>query len=660
MMQGSIQRFARDRVESRDDTRLPTAWVGLQRPQGAVSGLSWLADGQVAPGRPEREAPVLVMLGANEGAALNELAAHAAAGAHVYVLAAPAWGKGVVDPRLLQAPRVLVRRVPEVPATSVHTASGARLWIGGGWSLRLDPGQADALRQVFLRLFWHDATEEAWSGGRQLDWRVAGDRPFDVPELQSGASVRLLAPDARLQMDPRGALVHVATGGPPQTAPRRLWFPAGPDHHDSLSRLLRGGTEVVWEDRHLPDLVVGGSSGEVLLSGSRARLRVLLTAPQAADAARILEAPARWQFGVDLRLGDPSHATATFWLPGEAAARGIEPEQGIDVPDVPAATLRGVAEASPTSVPTPQLLALSVRFRWTVVPPRLPAGTDEDPLVGRWRKLDEDWASRLGRVREALQAADGDRGRIGRAFSQLVSAMLGFQRTHSGLLAQVASLEAERPSAAGATGAPGLLSRLVAIEDQATKLQGDLEEAERKAREDEEREKQETAWRSRVDSANRDLAARRTALSDAEGKRPHISGELSSIEAASKSADKKERKDLDAQQRKLSDDLARLNKEVGRLRAEVADLVHRTEERFEFRPPASPAARPTQRGGRFVPAGSTSRPASAVPDEALPEAGALRKHQGQRYLAIQTWEQLAAGEQAAVRLSAKLVAPENV
>lgn len=346
-------------------------------------------------------------------------------------------------------------------------------------------------------------------------------------------------------------------------------------------------------------------------------------------------------------------------MPGEAAARGIEPEQGIDVPEVAAGTLRGVAEAKPASVPAPQPLALSARYRWNVAPPRLPLGADEDPLVGRWRKLDEDWASRLGRIRDALQAADGDRGRIGRAFSRLVSAMLGFERTQSGLLAQVASMEAQHPSAAGPGGAPALLSRLAAIEEQATKLQGDLEEAERKAREDEERDKQDLAWRSRVDSANRDLPARRTALSDAEGKRPDISGELSSIESALKSADKKERKDLHAQQRKLSDDLARLNKEIGRLRAEVGDLEQRIAEPFEFRPPSSPTVRPAQRGGRFVPPASTSRPASAVPDEALPEVGALRNHRGQRYLAIQTWEELTAGEQAATRLSAKLVAPEN-
>ncbi len=658
-MQGPIRPITRDRVERRDDARLPSAWVAGQSTVGAVPQLSWLSNSQQLAAPVGGEAPVLVMLGAKQDAALDELCAHASAGGHVYVLVSPGWGEGGVDPRLLHAPRVLVRSVPEVPAAAVHAPDGARLWIGGTWSLRLDPAQADALRQVFLRLFWHEAIEEAWSGGRRLAWRVAGERPFDVPELPASAPVRLLAPDAHPELDAKGARVHTVTGGPPEVAPQRLWFPAGAEHHDRLSRLVRGGTEVAWADRNLPDLVVGNKAGEALLPGSRARLRLLLTPAQVEDVARILDAPAQWRFRVDLRIGDPGHQSSRFWLPGAAMAHVIEPEQRIDVPGVQATSLRAMADTSPATVPEPQPLALTARYSWTVEPPRLPAGADEDPLVGCWRKLDEDWASRLSRVRDALHAADGHRGRIGRGFSRLVSAMLGFERTHSGLGAEVTSMAAQRPSAAGPAGAPAMLSRLTSVEERATKLQVDLEEAERQAREDEEREKQEAAWQSRAERAKRELPVRKTALSDAEGRRPVISAELSAIQESLKTAAKNERKNLSASRRKLSDDFTRLNKEIGRLRAEVADREQRIAEPFEFRAPSTPAARSAQRKARFVPSASTTRSGPAVPNEALPKVGALQKHSGQRYLAIHTWEELSAGEQAAVRLSAKLVGPED-
>ena len=53
-----------------------------------------------------------------------------------------------------------------------------------------------------------------------------------------------------------------------------------------------------------------------------------------------------------------------------------------------------------------------------------------------------------------------------------------------------------------------------------------------------------------------------------------------------------------------------------------------------------------------------TRSPDPVPAEALPEVGALRVHKRQRYLVIERWEDLAAGEPVAVRLQARLVAPE--
>ena len=658
MMRGPIQREVRQRVEPRADARLPTAWVNGNTPRPPWTDGSWLTR---TPGRaaPTSDSPVLVLLGSDSEDARAALLAHAAAGARVYALVGPGWGRDAPDSQVLLAPRVLIRRVAEVPAAAVHAGADARVWIGGGYILRLDPGQAEALRQTFLRLFWHEATEEAWSGARQLLWRPARERPFDVPEVPTSASVRWGPADARLTGDPRGALMHLRDGTPPAHTPRRLWFPAGPDHHDRLAKLAQAGGEVLWADRGLPDLQVNGDAGEVLLPGTRGRLRVGLTAAQAAEVARLLEAPAAWRFQHNLRVGESSHRAAQLWLPGEPAARGLEAEQLVELPDVSAASLRAVSATVPEHFPPAQPLALAVRYTWAVVPPRVPKGAEEDALVGRWRKLDEEWTTRVARIRDALGAVDGERGRIARAFSRLVSAMLGFERAHGGLVARLSALGPQRPSAAGPSGAPALLAQLGEVEDAARKLRTDLEEAERKAREDEEREKQEAEWRSRVDAATLELHDRRAALPAAEGRRSAVADELRGIEESLKTADKDAKKDLTANQRKLSDDLQRANKEVKRLRDEIAAFEQQATERFELRPSLAPAARAAAPGGRFVPSASSARPASNVPDEALPEVGALRSHKGQRYLVVQSWDELSAGELTASRLSARLVAPEN-
>lgn len=358
-----------------------------------------------------------------------------------------------------------------------------------------------------------------------------------------------------------------------------------------------------------------------------------------------------------MRLGDAGHRAARFWLPEQTAARELEAEQLVEVPEVQAASLREVASAEPTAVPAAQPLALAVRYQWTVVPPRVPAGAGDDALVVRWKKLDQDWATRVGQVRAQLQAAEGDRGRISRAFTRL-GGLLGFGRTHERLHERVESLAKERPSDVGPSGASALLDQLTEVEETTRQLETDLQDAERKAQEDEEREKQQTEWEARVHEAKRALPERRAALAEVEGRRAQLEVELREIEVALQAADKQTKKDLMVARGKRADGLQRAEKELGRLRGEITALEHRAEEVFEYRPRPAAKSRPTKTGATFVPAPSAPR-AAAVPSEALPEVGSLQSHKGQRYLVIQTWEQLEAGEKAAARLNAKLVAPEK-
>jgi hypothetical protein len=658
MTRRAIAPIVLERREPRDDVRLTSAWVHLPIPSSLFSFGGWLHRGTVPP-PPATQGPMLVLYGSSGTGSVAPLVSLTRLGARTYALVGPTWGHGA-ESELAAVPNLLVRRLPELPATAMLVGPEARLWVGGGYSMRLDEAQASALRQVFLRHFWHEATEEGWSKGRSFSWRAAAARPFDVPELPANSPLRWERPDAHLSVELRDSLVHLPGGSPPEALPRRLWFPAGPDHQERLGRLVEAGAEVRWEDRGLPEMVLSGDTGEVLLPGQRGRLRIRLNPGQTADLSLLLQAEAPWRYQNRVRLGDPAHRTASFWLPGFQKAAPLEAEQVISLAELPAQSLRAMSETTPGTFPPGQPLALALRYRWTVLPPRAPAGTDEDALVARWRKLDEDWAARLAQLKEQLSAAEGNRSRIARAFGRLASAVLGFQRTQSGLFAQIAELDGQRPSLAGPSGAPALLSRLAGVEESTRKLQSELDESERKARDDEEREKQEKAWMSRVETAKRELTDRRPALVSAESRRGDIGRELGTLEADLKVADKDNRKDLTTRQRKLSDDLARATKEIDRLRGEIKALEQQETERFEYRPPPTPPTRPVQPGGRFVPTTPSSpRPSTVVPEEALPEVGQLRVQKGQRYLIIQDWDELSAGEQAAARLSARLVAPEK-
>jgi hypothetical protein len=543
MTQGPIQRVARHRIEPRNDARLPTTWIGgSQNPTPWRDGV-WLTQNPPNLDNTTQD-PVLAFLGRGAEKARANLLACAKAGARVYVLVGPGWGEDAADLQLLQAARVLVRRVPEVPASALQTESEARLWIGGGFALELEDKQASALRHLFLRLFWHEATDEVWSGGPKLAWRAARERPFDVPEAPTSAPIRWEPPDARLAGDARGASLHLAAGLPPNAATRRLWYPVGPEHHEKLAKLAQAGAEVLWSERGLPDIQVHEGGGEILLPGTRGRLRICLTTDQATEVNNLLEDEPVWRFHTNARIGETSHRSSHFWLPGEKAARALEAEQAIKVPDVQAASLRAVPDTAPTSVPAAQPLALSVRYQWTVIPPRAPSDTEEDALVGRWRKLDEEWFARLARVREVLSTIEEERGRIGRAFLRLVSAMLGFKRTHDRLLEQVAELEKQRPSLAGPPQTQALLTQANQLENEARQLQTDQEESERKAREDEEREKQQAAWKSRVEAAERSLPERRASLLAAEERLRAVEDKLQGVDESLKSINQEAAKDV--------------------------------------------------------------------------------------------------------------------
>jgi hypothetical protein len=279
-------------------------------------------------------------------------------------------------------------------------------------------------------------------------------------------------------------------------------------------------------------------------------------------------------------------------------------------------------------------------------------------LVVRWRAVDTDWSSRLAALSETLAATDEHRGYLGRTFSRLMGAMVGFVRAHGDLATEVTTLARRRLSDAGPAESAALLRRLAALGSQASQLRTDQEDAEHEALTSNEREQQEAAWRARVEAARRDLPGKRSEIEAFEGRQPATSGELAEIDEALKSADKKTRKDLKARRLKLSDELTRLDRMLARSRDELAQLERQVDEPFTFKPPTRPKSQRKGSGGRFVPT-STGTATSILPEEALPEAGVLRSLKGQRYLVIDAWEDLEPGERAAQRLRAQLVAPED-
>ncbi|MFY0538896.1 hypothetical protein [Nannocystis pusilla] len=76
-----------------------------------------------------------------------------------------------------------------------------------------------------------------------------------------------------------------------------------------------------------------------------------------------------------------------------------------------------------------------------------------------------------------------------------------------------------------------MLDRLTKLEVEVRRLQGELDETERKVREQQERERQEAEWKARVKKAEQELTVRRAQHGELEGGRLGLAGQLAAIEA---------------------------------------------------------------------------------------------------------------------------------
>lgn len=648
-MNGPIHRFPRQGVQDRRQQLLDVAWV--RRPvSGPLPGLGPLGSAEVEPAL-AGNGPVLI-LAATQVPILDRVLLKAAdQGRRVYLMVPPGWGKA--DPGLAARTQatVLVRRAPGLELTGLWVGGEASLWLGEqptsapAWSLRLEKEQAEAFRFLFLHLFWHQAQDEAWTGG-PLQFRPVGQRPFDVPDLPTQSPLRQVEEGPPAARAGERALRHRV---PPPDAVTRLWIP--PSGRDFAA--LRKLPAVLWRPLALPELSLGAQQGRMRV-GNR-ELQLSPAQVQALDA--VLSLPGEWCFEKNVMIGSLS-AGQELWLDGGAAVQKVQAEQPIPCGEVQAPSLRAADQQRPASWPTPHPLAQQVRYSWTVVPPRVPAGALEDALIGQWRKVDEDFSKRLEPIRKAAEESSSHQGQL-KKVSRLVQALLGFGRTQSELERRLTALETQIPSQVGPSGAPGLFQQVVALEQETRKLKGDLEGAEQKAKEEEEKERQEADWRRATEEATRRRDAVQRELPAREQRLGELQKELSELKEQLPKAEEKVARDLSVRQKARTDELRSVETALGRLRSERAELERKIAEPFLFRPPATPP-RPTS-PGRFIPQGAAhAAPLPTCPDEALPAAGQLRNFKGQRYLVIDTWEDLVPGEAEADRLHASLVAPETI
>ena len=655
MQTGSIQSMVREQREDRADTILPSAWVSRGEAPLARGGRLLRLASTEAPVL-DGTRPVIALLPQLEGPAFEVTRAAIARGARVYALIP----EGAPHAPLLGTKSVLVRTVDAVPCAAVSDGRSGWLWCGPRgalhWRLELVAAQREALRALFLRLFWTGSRAAFWRADADtIATALATSAPFELPEVSTDSPIHA-APATWPSED--AVLAHAVGPLVPARSLERVWVPASGADHEALAARADDGVEIVSDGLLLPDAEVTPRGGALLLRAGPVPLRITLSRAQVKDLAALLRGPATWHFRTHLRLG--GHEDARLWLPGEAAARPPVVEQQIDAGALEVEELRAVPDAAPLGFPPAGPLALAVRYRWRVDPPRLPRQAQVDPLVTHWSRVTEDHASRTTALRGRLEAAENRQRTLAGAWSRLAGTLLGLGREHRAVRDAMAAIADAAPTTP--LEATEVRRRMETLEARASRLLADLDVTEQTARRDDAEAEQHAAWTADVDTAKAALPGVVKALEGETVRVASLEGELGWLEAAKpkRGKGKSSAKERDRQVKvsKVRDDLERTSKDVSRLKAERDALQARAESPFVFEPPPALVPR-RRRRGRFVPESDPARAAPPIPEEALPRVGALWTHRRQRYLVITRWDDLAVGEQEARRLNARLVAPEE-
>ena len=660
---GTIGAHEVTRRESRAEHRLASCWVreaGQARPS-SVPGFLVAADdaARVFP-RAEHDHAVLVLLGGQSPASLRDYIATAAnQGARRYVLADQGSLDGSSAAKLAgrRGAQVLLRRVTELTLSGVLTRRGEASGVflasadtSPKWWLPVSQLQGAALFRYALHLFWHCATDEGCADNGRVRFQTPRERPFDIPLPSRRAPVRPvdeLPRAAPLWFSPSGALPQ---GG---RVDHLFVRPSGKNQAELVKR-ARAGATIQWTDLGLPVLGLSRDGGAALVGSPGQPLRFELESDQAGaicDLLRECQAAPEWRFHVDVPLAD---LDGDVLLPGQGAASPVIEDHPATCGAITASSLRSVVDTEPPSRPEAPPLARSVRWSWTVHPPRAPKGARVAPLAEAWKKLDANARARVESAHQQLSDLEDRTGTLGRAFDMLAGALLGFGRTRTNLVRRAGQLAERVPSQLGPADATALLDELNSLEQDLSELVGNVDQAESKARMEKERAEQLAAHDAAKEQARRDLSAHTEELEQQRAVHQEAEKELGSLAGDGHGLSKKDRR---ARQKKLRDEAKRAERRVARLEQLIADARATVDAEFTFQPTRAPGTRRSGGGGaRFVPS-ERSTPISAAPEEALPAVGELLAHKGSRYLVITRWEDLDQGEAEAERLGAQLVAP---
>jgi len=583
--------------------------------------------------------------------ALKAMCDAADRGARVYVLAKPGFGEGQQEHGLRDRPKakVLVRRCAHLPFSAALGSDGdiASIWLceaalDPSWFLSLNPEQASGLRATVLHWWWHEAEDEGWSepGHKApLSFRPLRDRAFDAPAPRTGP-VRLVQEAESL--DPTS--VCVCPVGQPPTNCRRVFTPPRGSAVHSLESAARAGCEILWTALGLPKTSISEAAGVLEWSAGSRRVILSLDGAQRQILTAVLSTtPPEWRLRIDAKLGELS---GDILLPDATSAIARMERHEVPCGSVQCEQIAGVLTCQPAAFPNPPVLARSVVYSWTALPPKLPGKARKSSLYDQWAHTDQALADRVLALLQALEQSHNRSTGFKERLKSFAAQAMGFQSGWERLSNDLAAMKQLVPSSLRDSDVASLSERFADVTRRTEEFCDGVDRDGLKAEESEQR----ADWESETRRRKQDLLAVQQQRKEVLDRQQAAQGELDTGEKAAV-ADS----DWKAKRAALKDEIDAMKRTAATLAGKAGEHSAwlEKEKDFRFRPHSAPAT-VRDKGRKFAP----SKPNDArliVPVHSLPKVGVLYDHDNARYLSVKRWEDVQTGEQEARRLEAKLV-----
>ena len=592
------------------------------------------------------------------------------------------------------------------------------------WVIPVDQALARSLFEAFRVLFWHHARREGSAdGSKQYAFRPPLPSPYPDPGPDVALPAGRLCIDRPLPDAVSDAEFRVVPNGTDPGRAAVVLVPPISGAFEAFGQVAARGAKVVWTDLGLPRTAISRQRLVMDLIAGPVGIQLEWGVGTAVDAfhrvSKACESPS-CTFHPGRRLRDMA---GPVLLEGATMPAPTVAMQQLPVGDLRSPLLTFEA-AEPEHLPEPSPLARQVTYSWRIVPEVVPAGAARAQIVRQWTALDE-WTSRsVDVLRQRLSSMEGEEKGFMDRLRGFLRGQDAVQRERQRIRSALDEVGEQAPSQrANAADTVRTLQEeagkikgiLQESHTSRQRAEDDAEEATQrqawKARIDRagvelaskraevaDLETQEAEADAAVRSAEAALSTRTAQLSAArvaELTEARDRDEAALAEARSRlkdldtqhrgNAPKEDRKPLTTRISELEPAVAAAKRNLAGMDkwsappSETLSETQRIQQARELRnarsraraaltPTVEKLAREAAEAFAFRP--PTRLPAAGIPDiavappvptEALPELGELFEHQGQRFLAVRTWEQVTRASQIAARLRAELVAfPDSI